>query len=106
MPSVGTEEALSAGYDDVLEVMLRYRLQMTEQKPCRRFINTLSHAMANGESLTPMRKQYLKAFCTVPAVVKRQQHDADMATRRAKTQPDASTKKWQSIQTAIYEVIR
>ena len=101
-----TEEALSAGYDDVLEVMLRYRLQMTEQKPCRRFINTLSHAMANGESLTPMRKQYLKAFCTVPAVVKRQQHDADMATRRAKTQPDASTKKWQSIQTAIYEVIR
>ena len=101
-----TEEALSAGYDDVLEVMLRYRLQMTEQKPCRRFINTLSHAMANGESLTPMRKQYLEAFCTVPAVVKRQQHDADMATRRAKTQPDASTKKWQSIQTAIYEVIR
>ncbi|MGM8568399.1 STY4199 family HEPN domain-containing protein [Enterobacter hormaechei subsp. hormaechei] len=101
-----TEEALSAGYDDVLEVMLRYRLQMTEQKPCRRFINTLSHAMANGESLTSMRKQYLKAFCTVPAVVKRQQHDADMATRRAKTQPDASTKKWQSIQTAIYEVIR
>ena len=95
-----------AGYDDVLEVMLRYRLQMTEQKPCRRFINTLSHAMANGESLTSMRKQYLKAFCTVPAVVKRQQHDADMATRRAKTQPDASTKKWQSIQTAIYEVIR
>ncbi len=87
-----TEEALSAGYDGVLEVMLRYRLQMTEQKPCRRFINTLSHAMANGESLTPMRKQYLKAFCTVPAVVKRQQHDADMATRRAKTQPDASTK--------------
>ncbi|HDR1957471.1 TPA: hypothetical protein QCD06_003952 [Enterobacter hormaechei] len=101
-----TEEALSAGYDDVLEVMLRYRLQMTEQKPCRRFINTLSHAMANGESLTSMRKQYLKAFCTVPAVVKHQQHDADMATRRAKTQPDASTKKWQSIQTAIYEVIR
>ena len=101
-----TEEALSAGYDDVLEVMLRYRLQMTEQKPCRRFINTLSHAMANGESLTPMRKQYREAFCTVPAVVKRQQHDADMATRRAKTQPDASTKKWQSIQTAIYEVIR
>ncbi|KLR18610.1 membrane protein, partial [Enterobacter hormaechei subsp. hormaechei] len=101
-----TEEALSAGYDDVLEVMLRYRLQMTEQKPCRRFINTLSHAMANGESLTSMRKQYLKAFCTVPAVVKRQQHDAEMATRRAKSQPDASTKKWQSIQTAIYEVIR
>jgi len=29
-----------------------------------------------------------------------------MATRRAQSQPDATTKKWQSIQTAIYEVIR
>jgi len=101
-----TEEAMSAGHDAVLELILRYRSNMVEEKPCRRFINTLSHAMANGESLTSMRKQYLKAFCTVPAVVKRQQHDADMATRRAKSQPDATTKKWQSIQTAIYEVIR
>ncbi len=101
-----TEEAMAAGHDDVLELMLRYRNNMTEEKPCRRFINTLSHAMANGGSLTSMRKQYLQAFCTVPAVVKRQQHDADMATRRAKSQPDATTKKWQSIQTTIYEVIR
>jgi hypothetical protein len=101
-----TEEAMSADYDDVLELMLRYRQNMVEQKPCRRFINTLSHAMSNGESLTSMRKQYLKAFCTVPAVVKRQQHDLDLATRRAQSQPDATTKKWQSIQTAIYEVIR
>ncbi|WP_326468846.1 STY4199 family HEPN domain-containing protein [Enterobacter wuhouensis] len=101
-----TEEAMSAGHDAVLELILRYRSNMVEEKPCRRFINTLSHAMANGESLTSMRKEYLKAFCTVPAVVKRQQHDADMATRRAKSQPDATTKKWQSIQTAIYEVIR
>lgn len=101
-----TEEAMSAGYDDVLELMLRYRQQMVEQKPCRRFINTLSHAMSNGESLTSQRKDYLKAFCTVPAVVKRQQHDTEMAKRRAKAQPDAETKKWQSIQTAIYEVIR
>jgi hypothetical protein len=31
--------------------------------------------MSNGESLTSVRKEYLKAFCTVPAVVKRQQHD-------------------------------
>ncbi len=101
-----TEEAMSAGQDEVLELILRYRQQMTEQKPCRRFINTLSHAMANGESLTSMRKQYLKAFCTVPAVVKRQQHDADLARRRAQSQPDDNSKKWQSIQTAIYEVIR
>ncbi|MCU6316485.1 hypothetical protein KWH52_17395, partial [Proteus mirabilis] len=37
-----TEEAMSAGYDDVLELMLRYRQNMVEEKPCRRFINTLS----------------------------------------------------------------
>ena len=101
-----TEEAMSAEHDDVLELMLHYRQNMVEEKPCRRFINTLGHAMSDGESLTAIRKEYLKAFCTVPAVVKRQQHDADMATRRAQSQPDATTKKWQSIQTAIYEVIR
>ena len=101
-----TEEAMSSDHDDVLELMLRYRKNMVEQKPCRRFINTLSHAMASGESLTSTRKDYLKAFCTVPAVVKRQQHDADMAKRRAQAQPGSETKKWQSIQTAIYEVIR
>lgn len=100
------EEAMSADHDDVLELMLRYPQAMVEQKPCRRFINTLSHAMANGEPLTSMRKAYLKAFCTVPAVVKRQQHDADMAKRRAQAQPGSETKKWQSIQTAIYDVIR
>ncbi|MCP2120044.1 UNVERIFIED_ORG: hypothetical protein J2Y93_000089 [Pantoea agglomerans] len=101
-----TEEAMSSDHDDVLELMLRYRQNMVEEKPCRRFINTLSHAMANGESLTSTRKDYLKAFCTVPAVVKRQQHDADMAKRRAQAQPGSEMKKWQSIQTAIYEVIR
>ncbi|UWX93145.1 STY4199 family HEPN domain-containing protein [Enterobacter mori] len=101
-----TEEAMSSDHDDVLELMLHYRQNMVEEKPCRRFINTLSHAMANGESLTSVRKEYLKAFCTVPAVVKRQQHDADMAKRRAQAQPGSETKKWQSIQTAIYEVIR
>lgn len=101
-----TEQAMSAGYDDVLEVLLRYRLQMVEQKPCRRFIATLSHAMSNGESMTSTRKQYLKAFCTVPAVVKRQKHEVEQATLRAQAQPDASSKKWQSIQTAIYDVIR
>lgn len=101
-----TEEAMSAKYDDVLELMLRYRQNMVEEKPCRRFINTLGHAMSGGESLTSMRKQYLQAFCTVPAVVKRQKHDAEMATRRAHSQPDATTKKWQSIQTAIYDAIR
>lgn len=101
-----TEQAMSAGYDEVLEVLMRYRLQMVEQKPCRRFIATLSHAMSTGEQLTSMRKQYLQAFCTVPAVVQRQKYEADQAKRRALAQPDASTKKWQSIQTDIYDVIR
>lgn len=101
-----TEQAMSLNNDDVLEMLMRYRLQMVEQKPCRRFITTLSHAMANGEGLTSMRKQYLQAFCTVPAVVQRQKYEAEQARRRALAQPDSTTKKWQSIQTAIYDVIR
>ena len=62
--------------------------------------------MSTGESLTSMRKQYLQAFCTVPAVIKRQKYEVDQAKLRSLAQPDASTKKWQSIQTAIYDVIR
>lgn len=100
-----TEEAMSAGHDDVLELLLRYRLQMVELKPCRRFISTLSHAMVTGEKLTSMRKAYLRAFCTTPAVVKRQQYEMDQAKRRALAEPDARTKKWLAIQTSIYEVI-
>jgi hypothetical protein len=101
-----TEHALSAGHREVLDLLMRYRLQMTQEKPCRQFITNLGHAMAAGEPLTGLRKEYLQAFCTVPAVVERQRREMDQAKRRAQAQPDASTKKWQSIQTAIYEVIR
>jgi len=101
-----TEEAHAAGHEAVLDMLMRYRLQMTEQKPCRRFITTLSHAMAVGATLTSSRKEYLQAFCTVPAVVERQRREVDLATRRAQAQPDAASKKWQGIQTAIYDVIR
>ena len=101
-----TEQAHSAGNVAVLEMLMRYRLQMTEQKPCRRFITTLSHAMSSGEKLTSTRKTWLQAFCTVPAVVARQRYEVEQATRRAQAQPDASSKKWQGIQTEIYEVIR
>ena len=97
-----TEEAMSSNHDDVLELMLRYRQHMVEEKPCRRFINTLTHAMANGESLTSLRKQYLKAFCTVPAVVKRQQHDL-IWRRAAPSHSRMPAQKWQAIQSAIYE---
>ncbi|MBV7404751.1 STY4199 family HEPN domain-containing protein [Enterobacter sp. ENT03] len=100
-----TEEAMAADHDDVLELLLRYRLQMVELKPCRRFISTLSHAMATGEKLTSTRKAFLQAFCTVPAVVKRQQYEMEQARRRDQAEPSAHTKKWLAIQTAIYEVI-
>jgi len=101
-----TERSLAVGNAAVLDVLMRYRLQMTEEKPCRQFITTLSHAMSAGEALTPLRKEYLRAFCTVPAVVERQRREVDQATRRAKAQPNTSAEKWQTIQTAIYEVIR
>jgi hypothetical protein len=101
-----TEQAHSVGNVAVLDMLMRYRLQMTEQKPCRRFITSLSHAMSTGEKLTDARKTWLKAFCTVPAVVERQRYEVVQATRRAQAQPDASSKKWQDIQTAIYDVIR
>lgn len=53
-----------------------------------------------------VRKQFPSAFCTVPAVVKRQKREAEQATLRAQAQPDESNKRWQSIQTDIYNVIR
>jgi len=101
-----TEHALSVGHREVLEVLMRYRLQMAQPKPCRQFITNLGHAMSAGQPLTGLRKEYLQAFCTVPAVVERQRREMDQAKRRAQAQPNESTKKWQSIQTAIYEVIR
>jgi hypothetical protein len=100
-----TEEAMSAGYDDVLELMLRYRQNMVEEKPCRRFINTLSHAMSNGESLTSVRKEYLKAFLhracggETPAARSRHGH---AARSRSRMPPQ----KMAVYSDAIYEVIR
>ena len=101
-----TEHALAVNHREVLDLLMRYRLQMTQEKPCRQFITNLGHAMSAGQSLTGLRKEYLQAFCTVPAVVERQRREMDQAKRRAQAQPNESTKKWQSIQTAIYEVIR
>lgn len=101
-----TEQALSARHDDVIAVLLRYRLQMDEPKPCRRFMTTLSHALVGGEPFTPERKNMLQAFCTRPAVVARQQSDVDNARRRAKAQPTAQNKKWLTVQSDIYAVIR
>ena len=43
-----TEEALSAGYDDVLKLMLRYRLQMTEQSPADALLIRLATRWRTG----------------------------------------------------------
>lgn len=101
-----TEQALSAGNDEVLALLLRYQRQMVEPRPCRRFTTTLSHAMLNGEKLTGQRKEYLRAFCTRSAVVDRQRYETEQARIRNKAQPDQSTRQWLAIQTAIYNVIR
>ncbi|MBB1202141.1 hypothetical protein EGM70_17835 [Enterobacteriaceae bacterium 89] len=101
-----TEQAQSFRYDEVLELLLRYRLQMDEPKPCRRFISTLEHAMSNGETLTSVRKSYLQAFCTGPAVVERQRYNVSQAKLRADASPNAQNKKWLTIQSAIYSAIQ
>jgi len=90
----------------VLSLLLRYRIQMDEEKPCRRFINTVTHEMANGRNLTSMRKSYLRAFCTRPAVVERQRYETEQARLRAQSTPDAQSQKWLDIQEAVYDVIR
>lgn len=100
-----TEQAQSFRYDEVLGLLLHYRLQMDEPKPCRRFISTLGHAMASGEPLTSVRKAYLQAFCTTPAVVERQRYSVTQAKLRAEATPDAQHKNWLSIQSAIYDAI-
>ncbi|BDG82610.1 MULTISPECIES: STY4199 family HEPN domain-containing protein [Citrobacter] len=101
-----TEQAFSAGNADVLQLLLRYPSLMDEVKPCRRFLTSLSHAMLNGASLTSLHKKYLQSFCTVPAVVMRQQHDMEQARLRVQAEPSVENKKWLKIQTAIYNVIR
>ncbi|HBL4691419.1 hypothetical protein INP82_12465 [Citrobacter sedlakii] len=101
-----TETAFARGHDDVLQLLLRYPSQMDENKPCRRFINTLGHAMSGGATMTSEHKAYLQRFCTVPAVVKRQQYDMEQAERRLRADPSADNKKWHRIQRAIYDAIR
>jgi hypothetical protein len=100
-----TEQAQAFRYDEVLALLLRYRLQMDEPKPCRRFISNLSHAMADGESLTSIRKSYLQAFCSSPGVVARQRYNVSQAQRRVDATPNEENKKWLAIHSAIYSAI-
>ena len=101
-----TDVAMAAQHEDVLNLLLRYHLQMDEPKPCRRFINTLTHELSQGAQLTAIRKSYLQSFCTTPAVVARQRLAVDNAERRSKATGDADSKKWLAIQKSVYDVIR
>lgn len=76
------ESALSADYRDALTTLLQYRTQMDELRPCRRMVNTISQAMKDGQSLTPLRRQFLKTFCSSPTTVKRQQEELERAMLR------------------------
>ena len=101
-----TDLAMSSRHEAVLNLLLRYRQQMSEAKPCRRFINTLTHELSQGAKLNALRKSYLQAFCTGPSVVARQRVAVDSAQQRNNTLGDAQSKKWLSIQKSIYDVIR
>lgn len=101
-----TDLAMSSQNEAVLNLLLRYRQQMDEPKPCRRFINTLAHELSQGAQLTAIRKSYLQTFCTQPAVVARQRLIVDNAEKRSRVVGDTQSKKGLLIQKSIYEVIR
>ena len=101
-----TDAAMAAQHEEVLNLLLRYHLQMDELKPCRRFINTLTLELSRGAQLNAIRKSYLQAFCTAPAVVARQRLAVDNAQQRSQATGDAESKKWLTIQKSVYDVIR
>lgn len=88
-----TEHALSANHREVLDVLMRYRLQMTREKPCRRFITNLGHVMATGETLTSLRKDYLQAFVPYLRWLNASGLLMEQATRRAEAQPNRRAPK-------------
>ncbi|WLI78056.1 STY4199 family HEPN domain-containing protein [Kosakonia sp. H02] len=101
-----TEQAVIADYNDVLDLLLRYRLQMDEKRPCRRFIATLTHEMAaNNKKLTSITKSYLQAFCTTPAVVDRARYEMEQAQLRYDANPSDENRKWADIYSAVYNAI-
>ncbi|BCG07449.1 STY4199 family HEPN domain-containing protein [Buttiauxella agrestis] len=108
-----TESALAGDYRDALNILLQYRSQMDEERPCRRMVRTLSQAMNDGQNLTSLRKQFLQNFCTSPETVKRQKEDLDRAKLRLNAQQQrkdeqgiAEEKRAVDIQQAIYNAMR
>ena len=100
-----TEQALANNYTDVVDMLLRYQTLMEENRPCRRFIENMTHEMSGGASLNSSRKNLLQAFCTSKPVVDRQRYEMEQAQLRYNAAPSDDTKKWADIQTAIYNVI-
>lgn len=100
-----TEQALANNHDEVLEMLLRYRLQMDERRPCRRFIENLAHNMSGEGKLSALRKSYLRAFCSSDPVVERQRYELQQAQLREKAAPGEEAKKWVTIRTAILDAV-
>lgn len=100
-----TEQAIAQEHNDVLDLLLRYRLQMDENRPCRRFLTNLSHEMSTGKKLTSIAKDYLHAFCTAPPVVQRQRYEMEQAQLRYDATPSDENRKWADIHTALYKAI-
>lgn len=100
-----TERVLGDDSNMVPQLLLNYRPQMNENKPCRRMMDTIGHAMAQGEKLNANRKQYLRAFCTNPDAVGHQKIELELAQQRERSGGGEAEKKWADIQEAIYEVI-
>ncbi|MEW7312833.1 STY4199 family HEPN domain-containing protein [Buttiauxella gaviniae] len=107
------ESALAGDYRDALNTLLQYRSQMDEARPCRRMIRTFSQAMTDGQSLTSLRKQFLKTFCSTPEAIKRQKEELDRAKLRLNAQQqrkeqsaEKDEKRAVEIQKAIYDAMR
>ncbi|OAT15582.1 putative inner membrane protein [Buttiauxella noackiae ATCC 51607] len=97
-----TETALAGDYRDALNTLLQYRSQMDEDRPCRRMIRTMSQAMHDGQSLTSLRKQFLKTFCSAPDAIKRQKEELERALlRKAAGQKRQDGAKDQGIQAEV-----
>lgn len=81
-----TEQALAADNRDVLTILLQYRPQMDEARPCRRLISATELEMRKGQKLTSLRKQYLASFCSSATAVQRQKEALQRAEMRLAAQ--------------------
>ena len=113
------EQALAEDYRDVLTILLQYRPQMDEARPCRRLIGSTELGMKKGQKLTSLRKQFLASFCSSAPAVQRQKEEVERARMRLAAQKqrveDATAQGLETepvdeqtakIQQAIYNAMR